>query len=170
MTTHAMKGDKERCTAAGMDDYLTKPIRIPELLAVVDEIGNRKAVSKGMAPASSKGRTIDFTGAIALLGGDRELFVELTHVFKEECPRAIEEIRRAMGAQDARTLERHAHNLKGSSASLGAAAVSLAAGALEDCARSGNLKQADDLFKALEQELDHLLSELEAISQSIEVT
>jgi two-component system sensor histidine kinase/response regulator len=169
MTAHAMKGDKERCIAAGMDYYLSKPILIPELLAIVDEVGIRKAVAKGTA-APSKGQRIEFAAALDRMEGDRELFDELVHMFKKECPRAIEEIRRAIAARDATTLERHAHSLKGSSANLGATAVSLAAGALEDCARSGNLKQADDLFKALEQELEHLLSELEAISQSIEVT
>ena len=169
MTAHAMKGDKERCIAAGMDYYLSKPILIPELLAIVDEVGIRKAVAKGTA-APSKGQRIEFAAALDRMEGDRELFDELVHMFKKECPRAIEEIRRATAVRDATTLEHHAHSLKGSSANLGATAVSLAAGALEDCARSGNLKRADDLFKALEQELEHLLSELEAISQSIEVT
>jgi pentatricopeptide repeat protein len=79
----------------------------------------------------------------------------------------MEEIRRAIGTQDAKALERHAHSLKGSSANLGAVGVSRAADALEGCARSGNLEQADDLFKSLEQDLDHLVSELEALPQSI---
>jgi two-component system sensor histidine kinase/response regulator len=165
MTAHAMKGDEERCIAAGMDDYLSKPIRIPELLAVVDKIGNRKAAARGMEVAS-KGR-IDLAAALDRLEGDRELFDEMTHLFIQECPRAMEEIRRAIGTQDAKVLERHAHSLKRSSANLGAVGVSRAAGALEECARSGNLERADNLFKFLEQDLDHLRSELEALSQSI---
>jgi signal transduction histidine kinase/CheY-like chemotaxis protein len=47
MTAHVMKGDEERCIAAGMDGYLSKPIGIPQLLAVVDEIENRKTGSNG---------------------------------------------------------------------------------------------------------------------------
>ena len=101
------------------------------------------------------------------LEGDRELFDEMAHLFREGCPRAMEEIRRAIDTRDAKVLERHAHNLKRSSANLGAVGVSRAAAALEDCARSGNLERADDLFKFLEQDLDHLRSELEALSQSI---
>jgi HPt (histidine-containing phosphotransfer) domain-containing protein len=65
-------------------------------------------------------------------------------------------------------LECHAHNLKGSSANLGAASVAQAAGALEECAQSGNLERSSDLFKSMERELELLHSELEAFSQSVE--
>ena len=167
MTAHAMKGDEERCITAGMDDYLTKPIRIPELLAVVDRIVNRKAVAKGMEGVVNS--RFDLTAALDRLEGDRELFDEMAHLFIAECPRAIEEIRQAITATDAKALEHHAHSLKGSSANLGATTVSCAAAALEDCARSGNLERAGDLFKSLERELDHLLSELEALSRSVTI-
>jgi HPt (histidine-containing phosphotransfer) domain-containing protein len=93
----------------------------------------------------------------------------MAHLFIAECPRAIEEIRQAITATDAKALEHHAHSLKGSSANLGATTVSCAADALEDCARSGNLERAGDLFKSLERELDHLLSELEALSRSVTI-
>jgi two-component system sensor histidine kinase/response regulator len=164
-----MKGDEERCIAAGMDGYLSKPILIPQLLAIVDEIENPKTRSNSIT-AFPKSPAIDFAATLDRVEGDRALFVELAHLFKAECPRAVEEIRNAIRARDAGTLERLAHDLKGSSANLGSGAVSMTAGALEDCARSGNLKQADDLFNALEQKLDQLLSELQTISENIATT
>jgi len=165
MTAHAMKGDEERCIAAGMDDYLTKPIRIPELLAVVDKIANRKATAIGMEGVSKD--RFDLAATLDRLDGDRELFDEMAHLFRGECPKAIEEIRRSIAAADAKALERHAHSLKGSAANLGSATVSGAADALETCARSGHLEQAYDLFQSLEQALSHLLSELETLSSGV---
>jgi len=91
----------------------------------------------------------------------------MAQLFREGCPKIMEDIRSAIGAGDAKALERHAHNLKGSSANLGAVDVSRAAAALEDCARSGNLERADDLLKSLELSLGQLLPELESLSRTI---
>ena len=166
MTAHAMKGDQERCIAAGMDDYLTKPIHTPELLALVDKIGSRKAAAHGIQVVST-GPAIDLSAGLGRLEGDRELFDEMAELFREGCPRIIEDIRRAIATRDAKALEGHAHNLKGSSANLGAVGVARAADALEQCARSGNLERTHDLFKSLEHSVGHLLSELETLSPRI---
>jgi PAS domain S-box-containing protein len=165
MTAHAMKGDAERCIAAGMDDYLAKPIHTPELLALVDKIEGRKGRATG--EVASTRASIDLAEVLERLEGDRKLFDEMAQLFREDCPRITEDIRHAIDIQDARALERHAHNLKGSSANLGAASVAQAAGALEECARSGNLERGNDLFKSIERELELLHSELEAFSQSV---
>jgi len=77
MTAHAMKGDEERCLAAGMDAYLTKPIRSQELLAVLDEIGCNKvdaSRSAGTNSTSAATSVVDLSGTLERLEGDRELF------------------------------------------------------------------------------------------------
>ncbi len=74
MTAHAMKGDEERCIAAGMDSYLPKPIRTQDLLAVLDEIGNRKGASNVVAQSPSKdpkANVIDLSAALAPGRGPR---------------------------------------------------------------------------------------------------
>ncbi len=170
MTAHAMKGDQERCIAAGMDEYLTKPIHTPELLALVDKIGSRKTAARRIELTSAgagPGRSIDLGAALSRLDGHRESFDEMAQLFREGCPKIMDDIRGAVEARDAWALEHHAHNLKGSSANLGAAAVSRAAAALEDCARSGKLERADALLKSLDVNLGQLLPELESLSRTI---
>ena len=159
MTAHAMKGDEERCIAAGMDSYLAKPIRTQELLAVLDEIGDRKGSNLVAEPPSKKpaADVIDLTAALERLDGDRALFEELAQVFKAECPKIVAEIRRAVSHHDATTLRLQAHTLKGSSANLGASAISQTAYEIEKIALSADMERANELLKLLEREVDRLL-------------
>jgi len=166
MTAHAMKGDEERCLAAGMDAYLTKPIRTQELLAVLDDIGSRKAgptIPLDMLSKKSTADSIDLEATLERLDGDRSLFQELAQVFKKDCPRIVEGMRRAIVVNDAKSLEGCAHTLKGSSASVGALAVSHAAGEIERLAHTGNVESTSVEFKILQEELERVFSELESL-------
>jgi CheY-like chemotaxis protein len=165
MTAHAMKGDEERCLAAGMDAYLTKPIRTQELFALLDGIGGHKAdppVSLDMPSNKSTTDSIDVEATIERLDGDHGLFQELTQAFRDDCPRIIERMRRAIVVHDAESLESCAHALSGSSANLGASAVSQAAGEIERLASTGSVESASAQFRILQGELERLLSELES--------
>ena len=168
MTAHAMKGDEERCLAAGMDAYLTKPIHTQELLAVLEELGSRKAKPHPAVPPPLKTATsdaIDLAGVLERLDGDRGLFDELTQVFKDDCPRIAAGMRQAIATHDAKNLESCAHTLRGSSANLGAVAVSEAAGEIERLARTENVDSTRDQFTVLQEELDRLFSEIEALRE-----
>jgi two-component system, sensor histidine kinase and response regulator len=168
VTAHAMKGDDERCYAAGMDDYLTKPIRTEDLMAVLDKVSTRKLAREARLDSSTLKEDpapLDMAAALDRLGGDRDLYDELVGVFKEEYPNIEAELRRAVESRDAKTLERSAHTLKGSSANLGAVGVSNAALELEKLARSGELDGAGERFKILQQEVERLYSELESVRE-----
>jgi two-component system, sensor histidine kinase and response regulator len=168
MTAHAMKGDDERCLAAGMDDYLAKPIRREELTAALDKVGVRKVARESPLDSVTVRQdmeSVDLVAALERLGGDRELFDELVQVFKDGCPDVVSGMRRAIDDRDAGTLEHSAHTLKGSSANLGAIAVSRASMELETLARSNRLESADEQFKVLQKELERLFSELQSLRE-----
>jgi two-component system sensor histidine kinase/response regulator len=167
MTAHVMKGDKERCLAAGMDAYLTKPIRPQELLALLDGIGGHEAgppVPLDMPSKKSTTDAIDLEATLERLDGDRSLFQELAQLFKEDSPRIVEGMRRAIVVHDAKGLEGCAHTLKGSSANLGALAVSNAAGEIERLASTGSVESTSVEFRLLQEELERVFSELESLS------
>jgi PAS domain S-box-containing protein len=168
MTAHAMKGDEERFLASGMDSYLTKPFRTEKLLALLDEVGRRK-VNPEQALILPRDRPvmaeIDLKAALERLNGDRALFEELTQVFKGDCPRIVEGMRHAIVSHDAKKLEHFAHALKGSSATMGAVAVSRLAGEIEHLAHSENAENARARFKSLELEVEKMFYELESLAK-----
>jgi histidine phosphotransfer protein HptB len=106
---------------------------------------------------------IDMAAALERLDGDRGLFNELAHLFEEECPKAVEGMRQAIAQHDVKSLELHAHSLKGSSASLGAFSVAQAAGEIERLARSDNLEGTSDQFGVLQDEIERLFTELQVL-------
>src|ERR1700728_178437 len=170
MTAHAMKGDDERCFAAGMDDYLTKPIRTEELMATLEKIGNRKQAQQTRQESPETHRenqkapeAIELAAALERLGGDRGLYDELAEVFKKECPTFAAEMRKALDTRDLKALERSAHTLRGASSNLGAVAVAEAALDLERLARSEELESANGQLEILQKEIERLFTELEVL-------
>lgn len=165
MTAHAMKGDEERCLAAGMDGYTSKPLQAQELFAAVERFANGGASA---APPSSPTPTtagfesaanaIHFDKAVALrrVAGDEELLHELIQEFQKDCPHLLDDIRRSVAARDTDTLRRAAHTLRGSVGTFGTCVVSELALKLETAARNDCLDGAEQDLSQLESAIEQL--------------
>jgi signal transduction histidine kinase/DNA-binding response OmpR family regulator/HPt (histidine-containing phosphotransfer) domain-containing protein/HAMP domain-containing protein len=143
LTAHAMKSDEERCLAAGMDGYLSKPVTAEALARALA----RFALEPG---APTAGPPVDLALALRGIDGDVELLGELCALFVEDWPARLEELRSALHALDAGRLERAAHGLKGVLGALGGRGAAAVAGALETLARDDHLDAAPAELAQLE--------------------
>jgi two-component system, sensor histidine kinase and response regulator len=153
MTAHAMKGDRECCLQAGMDGYITKPVRFSDIERTVSGL-----TSPPLTQAKSAVEAASWNKAEALdrVGGDEALLQELCQIFLEESPKLLEKLHLALAAGNTDGVMRAAHSLKGESSYLGAGGTSQAARQLEEMGRSKDLSRASDTLAALEREVASL--------------
>jgi two-component system sensor histidine kinase/response regulator len=161
MTAHAMKGDRERCLEAGMDGYITKPVRFSDIEQTLSGVARTPiAPDKPAAPTASW----DKTEALDRIGGDEELLEELCQIFLEESPKLLQKLQQAVATGDSDGVMRAAHSLKGESSYLGAGGTSQAARQLEEMGRVKDLSRANETLAVLEREVANLRRDLKELA------
>jgi two-component system sensor histidine kinase/response regulator len=159
MTAHAMKGDRERCLEAGMDDYISKPIEPQALAAALEKWGE---ILRAKSPAAAAPRdaaepfggppVFDRPALIARLMGDEELAETIIEGFLEDVPKRILALKEHLDRGDAGSAGGQAHAVKGASANVGGMALSAAAAEVEKACKTGSREELAFLRAEVERQ------------------
>ena len=162
MTAHAVKGYKEKCLAARMDDYIAKPLKKKDLITMVEkwtggDTGNTAAsqfIDKvpDIHPQKTPGpaeQPFDFAKVMDEFENDREFLFEVLNRFIRTVSEQLPEIEAALAANNFRVIQQKAHAIKGGAGNLTAAKVADAAARLENNSKNKDIARSAGQFDIL---------------------
>jgi HPt (histidine-containing phosphotransfer) domain-containing protein len=156
MTARAMKGDHDRCLAAGMDDYLAKPVQFDQLVSVLQHWLERVPAPSvgektGSVPLPSEPEVFDRVACLDRLGGNEELLRRIITVFLGDSQEQVNKLAEALALADSAQVSRLAHKISGASGSISATALHELTSKLETAAREGSIERMAELGATLSQ-------------------
>jgi HPt (histidine-containing phosphotransfer) domain-containing protein len=186
MTAHATRGFEERCLAAEMDAYLSKPADAAKLVALVESYaaGREPHLNDEALPEFDAERLrwdserewtaplgdqfvlpniVDFDAALERMDGNRSLLADMATFFLEDSPELLARIREGLESRSTEEVRRAAHSLKGLAANFGAERTVQTARAIEKAAEAGELRQAGEYLANLEQCVEELSGALQSL-------
>ena len=165
MTAEVMRGDREGFLAAGMNDYVAKPIRPQELIAAITRTPSRRSGPASRAARDGSGPPVDDAVLQRLaesMGGDDAFVAELIDQFVTDSPALVAAARRGLEAGDADEVRRAAHTLKSNAATFGANELADRSSRLEAAAKGGSLDDGPAQLEAIDDELGRVHAALRA--------
>jgi len=165
MTANAMKGDRENCLAAGMDDYLSKPINPDALKSMLQKYLFAKQESDDVKKediSHSSTQTWNKKEALTRLAGNEDILKKVIRIYLDDSIGQFQDLDTAVQLNVKKDAELHAHSIKGASANIGAEKLQALASKMEERAKQKDIKAVASLLKDATEELYQLRALLES--------
>jgi CheY-like chemotaxis protein/HPt (histidine-containing phosphotransfer) domain-containing protein len=164
MTAHTLSRDREQCKEAGMDGFVSKPVRVEQLMAEIERVLHTESPPPDVPaaqPAIAAGeRLYDRAATLDRLGGDADLLAEVAQIYITSAPTHLEILAAALDRAEPEALHREAHALKGATATFEAPVVYTAIAELEAFGKRGDLQAASTAFATVKSLVNALMTEL----------